>query len=165
MAQRYSIELTTLDEIWGKSDYISVHTPLNDSTRHLINSGTLAKCKDGVRIINCARGGIVNEEDLLAAIESGKVAGAALDVYEKEPPDKNSVVMCDKILCTPHLGASTTEAQDIVAAMIAEQLRDYFLTGEVRNAVNMPSLVPEVFEKIKLRPNGRISPLLLFSLG
>ena len=149
MAQRLGVELTTLDEIWARADYITLHTPLNESTYHLVNAETLAKCKDGVRIINCARGGIVSEEDLLKAIESGKVAGAALDVYENEPPGKCPVVHHEKIICTPHLGASTTEAQDIVTTMIAEQIRDFLLTGEVRNAVNIPSMEREMFKQLQ----------------
>jgi D-3-phosphoglycerate dehydrogenase / 2-oxoglutarate reductase len=148
-AKRLGIELGTLDDVWREADYITAHTPLTDSTRYLINADTLAKCKDGVRIINCARGGIINEADLLAALDSGKVAGAALDVYEKEPPEQLPIVMHEKVICTPHLGASTTEAQDIVAVMVAEQLRDFLITGEVRNAVNMPSIEPEEYNLIK----------------
>ena len=95
-AKRMGIEIGKLDDVWREADYISVHTPLTDSTRYLINADTLSKCRDGVRIINCARGGIVNEEDLLAALESGKVAGAALDVYEKEPPEQTPLVMHER---------------------------------------------------------------------
>jgi len=149
MAEGIGIKLATLNKIWAEADYITVHTPLNDYTRHLINTKTLAKCKNGVRIINCARGGIVDEKALLSAIESGKVAGAAIDVYEKEPPENNPLVMNEKVVSTPHLGASTAEAQDIVAVMVAEQVRDYLITGEVRNAVNMPSLATEVYEQVK----------------
>jgi len=148
-AQRYGIELVPIEEIWKRSDYITVHTPLNDSTKHVINADSVAQCKDGVRIINCARGGIVDEQSLLAAIESGKVAGAALDVYEKEPPEQSPIVMNEKVVCTPHLGASTAEAQDIVAVMVAEQVRDFLLTGEVRNAVNVPSMGSDVFQEVK----------------
>ncbi len=162
LVERLGVTLGTLDDIWREADYISVHTPLTDATRYLINADTLAKCKDGVRIINCARGGIVNEDDLLAAIESGKVAGAALDVYEKEPPEQIPLVMHEKVVCTPHLGASTTEAQDIVAFMVAEQIRDYLISGEVRNAVNMPSIEPEVYKQIKpwMDLCGRMGSLL-----
>lgn len=149
MADRLGIELATLDDIWAESDFITVHTPLNDSTRHLVNADVLAKCKDGVRLINCARGGIFDEQAVLAAIESGKVAGAAIDVYEKEPPENNPLVANPKVISTPHLGASTTEAQDIVAVMIAEQIKDFLLNGEVRNAVNMPPIAPEVYEQVK----------------
>jgi len=149
VAQRAGIELSTLDEIWANSDYITFHTPVNDSTRYILNEDTIAKCKDGVRIINCARGGIVEEKALLAAIESGKIAGAALDVYENEPPEQSPLVMNEKIICTPHLGASTAEAQDIVAVMVAEQIRDFLLNGEVRNAVNVPSMAPEAYNAVK----------------
>lgn len=149
IAQSFGIELVSLDEIWARSDYITVHTPLNESTRHIVNAETLAKCKDGVRIINCARGGVVDEDDLLAAIESGKVAGAAIDVYENEPPDQSPLVMNEKVVSTPHLGASTSEAQDIVAVMVAEQVRNFLLNGEVKNAVNMPSMSPAVYEQVK----------------
>jgi len=149
MAESIGVELATLEEIWSCADYITVHTPLNDSTRHMINADTLAKCKDGVRIINCARGGIVDEQALLDAIESGKVAGAALDVYETEPPENNRLVMHEKVVSTPHLGASTTEAQDIVAVMVAGQVRDYLVSGEVKNAVNIPSMASETYMKMQ----------------
>ncbi len=149
MADRLGIEIADLDRIWAEADFITVHTPLNDSTRHLINATTLAKCRDGVRIVNCARGGIIDEAAVLAALESGKVAGVALDVYEKEPPENNPLVANEKVVSTPHLGASTTEAQDIVAVMIGEQVRDFLLKGEVRNAVNMPPMAPEVYEQVK----------------
>jgi len=149
MAESMGITLTSLDEIWPAADYLTFHTPLNDATRHMIDAATLAKCKKGVRIINCARGGIVDEVALLAAIESGQVAGAALDVYEKEPPVESPLVKHEKVVCTPHLGASTAEAQDIVAVMVAHQVCDFLVSGEVKNAVNMPSLAPEVYEQIK----------------
>lgn len=149
MAERLGIELAPLDRIWEEADFITLHTPLNDTTRHLIDADVLARCKDGVRIINAARGGILDEQAVLAAIESGKVAGVAVDVYEKEPPENNPLVANAKVISTPHLGASTTEAQDIVAVMIAEQVKDFLLKGEVRNAVNMPPMAPEVFEQVK----------------
>ena len=103
MAESIGVELVTLEDIWARADYITVHTPLNETTRHLINAETLSKCKDGVRIINCARGGIVDEKALLEALESGKVAGAALDVYENEPPDHNPLLINEKVVSTPHL--------------------------------------------------------------
>jgi D-3-phosphoglycerate dehydrogenase / 2-oxoglutarate reductase len=149
LAESLGIESVSLDEIWAQADYISLHTPLNDSTRHLINAETLAKCKDGLRIINCARGGIVDEKAALDALESGKLAGVALDVYEEEPPVNNPLVMHEKVVSTPHLGASTSEAQDIVAVMVAEQVRDFLVSGEVKHAVNMPSMPPDVYEQIK----------------
>jgi D-3-phosphoglycerate dehydrogenase / 2-oxoglutarate reductase len=166
MAERIGIELADLDMIWAESDFITVHTPLNDSTRHLINADTLAKCKNGVRLINCARGGIFDEAAVLAALESGKVAGVALDVYEKEPPENNPLVMHEKVVSTPHLGASTTEAQDIVAVMIAEQVRDFLLCGAVRNAVNIPSMAPEIYEQVKPFAHlGKKMGMLLGQLG
>ena len=166
MAHSAGIDLVTLEEIWAQADYITVHTPLNDSTRHVINADTLGKCKDGVRIINCARGGVVDEEALLAAIESGKVAGAAIDVYENEPPNQSPLVMNEKVVSTPYLGASTAEAQDIVAIMVAEQLRNYLLNGEVKNAVNVPSISPEVYEQVKpFIDLGQKLGLLLGQLG
>lgn len=149
MAERLGIELSDLDKIWAESDFITVHTPLNDSTRHLINADTLAKCKDKVRLINCARGGIFDEQAVLAALESGKVAGVAMDVYEKEPPENNLLAKNEKVVSTSHLGASTTEAQDIVAVMIAEQIKAFLLNGEVRNAVNMPPIAPEAYEQVR----------------
>ena len=149
IAQSFGIELATLDEIWAKSDYITVHTPLNDSTRHLVNGDTLAKCRDGVRIINCARGGIVDEAALLEALESGKVAGAAIDVYEHEPPNQSPLVMHENVVSTPHLGASTAEAQDIVAVMVAEQIRNFLIDGEVKHAVNMPTISPEEYKRLE----------------
>jgi D-3-phosphoglycerate dehydrogenase / 2-oxoglutarate reductase len=149
MAEHLGIELADLDRIWAEADFITVHTPLNDGTRHLVNADTLSKMKPGVRLINCARGGIFDEKAVLEALESGKVAGAALDVYEKEPPENNPLAAHERVISTPHLGASTTEAQDIVAVMIAEQVRDYLLKGEVRNAVNIPPMAPEVFEQVK----------------
>ncbi|RMG01368.1 MAG: phosphoglycerate dehydrogenase, partial [Nitrospirae bacterium] len=129
------VEKVSLDDLFSRSDFITIHTPLTPETRDLINAKTISKMKDGVRIINCARGGIVNEKDLHDAILSGKVAGAALDVYEKEPPEDLSLIKLDKVICTPHLGASTTEAQENVAVAVAEQIIDYLLSGVIRNAV------------------------------
>ncbi len=149
LAKTMGIEIVPLDKIWELSDYITLHTPLNESTKHIVNAETLAKCKNGVRIINCARGGIVDETALLEALESGKVAGAALDVYENEPPTDSPIVQHENIVSTPHLGASTAEAQDIVAVMVAEQIRDFLVSGEVRNAVNMPPMAPEMAEQVK----------------
>lgn len=166
MADRLGIRLATLDEIWAESDFITFHTPLTDGTRHLINAKTLASCKDGVRIINAARGGIVDEKAVLAALESGKVAGIALDVYESEPPQGNPLVAHERVISTPHLGASTAEAQDIVAVMIAEQVRDFLLKGEVRNAVNIPPMAPEVYEQIMPFANlGKSMGALLGQIG
>jgi len=139
-AKELGIEKVSLDELFARSDFITIHTPLTDETRNLINKETIAKMKDGVRIINCARGGIVNEKDLYEALESGKVAGAALDVFEKEPPEDLTLIKHPKVICTPHLGASTKEAQENVAVAVAEQIIDYLVNGIIRNAVNFPSI-------------------------
>ena len=135
----------TLDEIYRDSDFITVHTPKTKDTTYLINDHTIAKMKKGVRIINCARGGIIEEAALLRGLESGKVAGAALDVYEQEPPSMdNPLLHYENCICTPHLGASTEEAQINVAIDIAKNVVDALRGGEIRNAVNIPSVSPEV---------------------
>ena len=139
-----------LDDLYPQADFISIHLPMSDETRGLIDAGAFAKMKQGVRIINCARGGIVKECDLIAALDSGRVAGAALDVYEKEPLPKDSPLRSHSgIIMTPHLGASTHEAQDKVGIEIAETLSDFLLHGAVRNAVNLPSLDAKTFELVK----------------
>jgi D-3-phosphoglycerate dehydrogenase len=139
-AKSMGIEKLEISEIMKKADFITVHTPLTPETRNMINAQTIKTMKNGVFIINCARGGIVNEKDLYDALESGKVAGAALDVFEKEPPENNPLVGHEKVVCTPHLGASTTEAQENVAIAVAEQIVDYLVYGTIRNAVNFPSI-------------------------
>ncbi|HCU23989.1 MAG TPA: phosphoglycerate dehydrogenase [Deltaproteobacteria bacterium] len=144
-AAQMGLELVELDELFRRSDYVTVHVPLTDKTKNLIDKTALSKMKPGVFIINCARGGIVSEADLLAALESGKVGGAALDVFEKEPPPPDyALVKHPKVICTPHLGASTDEAQLNVAIEVAEQIVNYFSTGEVKNAVNFPSISAEL---------------------
>ncbi|MGV8074798.1 MAG: phosphoglycerate dehydrogenase [Syntrophobacteraceae bacterium] len=130
----------TLDELCARADYISVHTPITQETRGLINAATFSKMKKGVFIINCARGGIVDEQDLAEAIKSGIVAGAALDVFSKEPATGNPIIDLPQVIATPHLGASTAEAQENVAIAVAEQIVDFLVRGTVRNAVNAPSL-------------------------
>ncbi|WP_375592594.1 phosphoglycerate dehydrogenase [Algihabitans albus] len=137
------VEKVELDELLGRADIITLHVPMNDQTRGIIDAAALAKCKKGVRIINCARGGLVVEADLKAALESGQVAGAALDVFEIEPAKENALFGLPNLVCTPHLGASTNEAQENVAVQIAEQMSDYLLSGAVTNAINMPSLTAE----------------------
>jgi len=139
-AQTMGIKKGSLDEIFAESDFITIHSPMTPETRGLINASTIAKMKDGVRIINCARGGIVNEQDLFDAMKSGKVAAAALDVLEKEPPENNPLLTLENLICTPHLGASTEEAQENVALAVAEQIADYLVHGTIRNAVNFPSI-------------------------
>lgn len=148
-AKDMNVERVDLDTLFARADFITVHTPLTDSTRGLLNKEAFAKMKDGVRIINCARGGIVNEADLKDALESGKVAGAALDVFEVEPAKENVLFGRDDVVATPHLGASTEEAQENVALQVAEQMSDYLLTGAVTNALNMPSVSAEDAPKLK----------------
>lgn len=143
------VEKLDLDELFARADYISLHTPITDSTRNIINAQNIAKMKSGVRIINCARGGLVVEEDLKAALESGHVAGAAVDVYVKEPATENILFGLDNVVTTPHLGASTDEAQVNVAIQVAEQMSDYLLLGSVTNALNMPSVSAEEAPKLK----------------
>lgn len=143
------IEMVTLDELYRRSDFITVHTPLTPDTKDLINAESFKKMKDGVLIINCARGGIVNEKDLAEAIKNGKVAGAALDVFTKEPPEDYSLIELEQVICTPHLGASTEEAQENVAIAIAEQIIDYLLHGIIRNAANVPSVSSELLPLVK----------------
>ena len=140
-AKALGIEKVELPGLFSRADFITIHTPMTPETKNLINAETIRKMKDGVRIINCARGGIVNEKDLYEALKSGKVAGAALDVFEKEPagPD-NPLLGLDNVICTPHLGAATEEAQENVAIAVAEQIADYLVRGTIRNAVNFPSI-------------------------
>ncbi len=149
-AKELGIESSDLDSLLKKADYITVHTPLTDDTKHIISDKQFDMMKKGVRVINCARGGIIDEAALVKAIESGKVAGAALDVYENEPPPKDSKLLkLDKVVLTPHLGASTEEAQVNVAIDVANTARDILLGRCIRNAVNMPCVDPEVFKVIE----------------
>src|SRR5918995_1285442 len=122
------VEKVELDDLLARADFITLHTPLTDGTRNLLNAESLAKTRKGVRIINCARGGLIVEEDLKAALESGHVAGAALDVFAVEPARDNPLFGMDQVICTPHLGASTTEAQENVALQVAEQMADYLVS-------------------------------------
>lgn len=151
-ASELGIELfKTVDEVTEQCDYLTVHTPLNDETRNLIDAGRMAKMRKGVRIINCARGGIVNEIDLVEAIKSGHVAGAALDVFETEPPPADHPLRSlPNVLCTPHLGASTGEAQELVAVEASEILTAYLLRKEVRHAVNMVPVSGAEMEDLRL---------------
>ncbi|NYZ12677.1 phosphoglycerate dehydrogenase [Azospirillum sp. RWY-5-1] len=142
------VEKADLDTLLARSDFITLHTPLTDQTRNIIDAAALAKCKRGVRIINCARGGLVVEEDLKAALDSGQVAGAAFDVFLVEPAKTNILFGMEQVICTPHLGASTTEAQEKVALQVAEQMADYLLTGAIVNAINMPSVSAEDAPKL-----------------
>ncbi len=148
-AKEMGVELVSIDKLLKKSDFVTLHTSLTPETKKLINKDTISKMKEGVRILNCARGGIVSEDDLFEAIKSEKVAGAALDVFEKEPPDEFSLISHDKLICTPHLGASTREAQENVAIAVAEQVVDYLVHGTIRNAVNFPSIPADQAKKLK----------------
>ena len=138
---RSRIESTSMDEVFSRADFLTVHTPLTSETRGLVGAQAFAKMRKGVRIINCARGGLVDEAALYEAIKSGVVAGAALDVFEQEPPPPDHPLLgLEEVIVTPHLGASTTEAQEGVAVTVAEQMRDYLMTGALRGAVNVPAL-------------------------
>ena len=135
------VESVSLDALLAGSDYITVHMPLTDETNNMIDEAALAKCKKGVRIVNCARGGIVNEKALVAALKSGQVGAAGLDVYETEPLPKDSELRsAPNIILTPHIAASTAEAQETVGIEVAEQIADLLVSGAVRNAVNLPSV-------------------------
>ena len=149
-AKGLNIEKLELDELLERADFISLHTPLTDTTRGILNKDAFARVKQGVHIINCARGGLVDEADLKAAIESGNVAGAALDVFEEEPAKENILFGMEQVICTPHLGASTSEAQENVAVQVAEQISEYLNHGTVTNAINMPSVSAE--DALKLKP-------------
>src|SRR5947199_2039778 len=149
-ARGIGVEKVELNELLARADFITLHTPLNDATRNLIDAAAIARMKRGVRIINCARGGLVAEADLAAALDSGQVAGAAFDVFVEEPARDNALFGHANFIATPHLGAATAEAQENVALQIAEQMADFLLTGAVSNAVNMPSLTAE--EAARLRP-------------
>ena len=142
-ADKLGVEKVELDELLARADFITLHVPLPDKTRGILNAENIAKTKKGVRIINCARGGLVDEAALAEAIKSGHVAGAAFDVFEVEPATESPLFGLPNVVCTPHLGASTTEAQENVALQVAEQLSDYLLTGAVTNALNMPSVTAE----------------------
>jgi D-3-phosphoglycerate dehydrogenase len=148
-AVELGVEKAELDELLARADFITLHTPLTDQTRGILSREALAKTKPGVRIVNCARGGLIDEAALKDALDSGHVAGAALDVFQEEPAKDNALFGTRGLICTPHLGASTTEAQVNVAIQIAEQMADFLLLGGVTNAVNMPSLTAEEAPRLK----------------
>jgi D-3-phosphoglycerate dehydrogenase len=142
-ADKLGVEKVDLDELLRRSDFITLHVPLTDKTRNILSAEALTKTKPGVRIINCARGGLVDEAALAAALKDGRVAGAAFDVFAEEPATNSPLFNLPNVVVTPHLGASTTEAQENVALQVAEQMSDYLLTGAVQNALNMPSVTAE----------------------
>ena len=149
-AQDLNIEKVELDFLLARADFISVHTPMTPQTKNILSAANLAKTKKGVRIVNCARGGLVDEAALRALLDSGHVAGAAFDVFVKEPATENPLFGHPNVVCTPHLGASTNEAQENVALQIAEQMAEYLTRGAISNAVNFPSITAE--EAPRLRP-------------
>ncbi|MEM9840643.1 MAG: phosphoglycerate dehydrogenase [Pseudomonadota bacterium] len=148
-AQTMGVELVDLPELLSRADFISLHTPLTDKTRNIIDREALSSIRPGAFIVNCARGGLVDEEALAEALDEGRVAGAALDVFAVEPATENPLFGRENVVVTPHLGASTREAQENVAVQIAEQIADYLLTGAVQNALNMPSVSAEEAPRLK----------------
>ena len=148
-ADDLGVEKVDLDELFRRADFITLHTPLTDKTRNIINAGAIKNMKKGVRIINCARGGLVDEAALYEALKSGQVAGAAFDVFVTEPATENPLFHLPNVVCTPHLGAATSEAQENVALQIAEQMSDYLLRGAITNAINFPSISAEEAPKLK----------------
>ena len=149
LAGELDVKLASLEEVLKSADFISLHASATPETRHLINARTLALAQPGVRIVNCARGELINEADLLAALECGLVAGAGLDVFETEPPKDSKLVSHPSVIATPHIAGSTEEAQEIVGIRIAEQVRDFLISGVARSAVNLPAVSPEEFKKLE----------------
>jgi D-3-phosphoglycerate dehydrogenase len=170
VAEKMGVEMVSLDELFARSDFITLHVPKNEETKNLIRAETIAKMKTGVRIINASRGGIVNEKDLIEAIKAKKVAGAALDVFEKEPPEFSGELWeLEQVIFTPHLGASTGEALVNVSVGIARQMVDYLLNGIISNAVNFPSVSKELLSRLSPYINlsermGKLAGQLLNSL-
>ena len=148
-ANDLGIEKVELNDLLARADFITLHVPMTPETKNILSADAIAKTKKGVRIINCARGGLIDENALKAAIDNGHVAGAALDVFESEPAKENILFGSDKVVATPHLGASTTEAQENVALQVAEQISDYLLTGAITNALNMPSISASEAQKVR----------------
>jgi D-3-phosphoglycerate dehydrogenase len=148
-AMQIGVEKVELDDLLRRADFITLHTPLTDKTRNIIDAAALAKTRKGVRILNCARGGLVDEHALAAALKSGQVAGAAFDVFEVEPAKDSPLFGLPNVICTPHLGASTGEAQENVALQVAEQMADYLIRGAISNAVNFPNITAEEAPRLK----------------
>jgi D-3-phosphoglycerate dehydrogenase len=148
-ARDLGVEKVDLDELFKRADFITLHTPLTDMTRNIIDAAAIKKMKKGVRIINCARGGLVDEAALAEALKAGQLAGAAFDVFVEEPATASPLFSLPNVVCTPHLGAATSEAQENVALQVAEQMSDYLLRGAISNAVNFPSISAEEAPKLK----------------
>ena len=162
-AKALQVELASLEDIYAAADFITVHMPMTDETRGMLNKDTFATMKPSVRLLNCARGGIINENDLCDALKEGKIAGAALDVYESEPLAEDSPLRnCPNLILTPHLGASTVEAQDNVGLEVAQGIADYLLHGSLMNSINMPSLDAQTSAKVSpyLRLGEKLGVLL-----
>jgi D-3-phosphoglycerate dehydrogenase len=157
-AVQLGVEKADLETVLAKADFLTLHTPLTEATRNILSREALAKTRKGVRIVNCARGGLIDEAALYDALKSGHVAGAALDVFETEPANSSPLFELENVICTPHLGAATTEAQENVALQVAEQISDFLLTGSVTNALNLPSVSAE--EAPRLRPYMDLCRLL-----
>jgi D-3-phosphoglycerate dehydrogenase len=149
MAAVLGVEYVSLDELLAGSDFITIHTPLNDATRHILNRESLAKTRPGARILNCARGGLIDEQALCELLATGHVAGAALDVFETEPPSGSPLLEMPNVIFTPHLGASSQQAQENVSRIIAVQILDYLRSGLIRNAVNFPSISTKDYERLR----------------
>jgi D-3-phosphoglycerate dehydrogenase / 2-oxoglutarate reductase len=148
-AMDLGVEKVELDDLFRRADFITLHTPLTEKTKNIIDAAAIKRMKKGVRVINCARGGLVDEAALTEALKSGQVAGAAFDVFVEEPATQNPLFSLPNVVCTPHLGAATSEAQENVALQVAEQMSDYLLRGAISNAVNFPSISAEEAPKLK----------------
>ena len=148
-AKELGVELAKLDELLAQSDVLSLHTAVSPQTQHMVNAQTIAKMKKGIRIVNAARGELINEADLAEALKSGHVAGAALDVFAEEPPKNSPLVGLPNVICTPHVAGSTAEAQEELGIQVAVQVRDYLAEGVIRNAVNLPALSPDQYKRVQ----------------
>jgi D-3-phosphoglycerate dehydrogenase len=149
LAGELDVKLGSIEDVFKSADFISLHCSATPETRHLVNARNLALAQPGLRIVNCARGELINEADLLSALECGLVAGAGLDVFETEPPKDLKLVSHPGVIATPHIAGSTEEAQEIVGIRIAEQVRDFLISGVARSAVNMPAVSPDEFKKLE----------------
>ena len=148
-AKQMNVELVPMEKLLAESDFISLHTAVSPQTKGMINAESIAKMKKGVRIVNAARGELIQEADLAAGLKSGRVAGAALDVFAEEPPKNSPVIGLPNVICTPHVAGSTTEAQEELGNQVAAQVRDYLVEGVIRNAVNLPALSPEQYRRVQ----------------